>query len=141
MPQISFYSLSDPAPESRLQLACRLSEKVFSLGRRLFLLTDSAEEAEALGRQLWSYRPSSFVPHTLNEMEEPQRERVAIGTARQLEFHGDVLINLSSEPVHAHQRFQRINEVVCADADITRQLREHYRFYQQAGYEIETTRL
>ena len=141
MAQISFYSLKDADPVSRLHFACRLTEKARSLGHRVFIQAESPSQVEALDKLLWEFKPSAFLPHTVNETERPDTEPVAVGTARQLEFHSDVLINLADEPVHSHQRFNRINEIVCADPDITARGREHYRYYQGEGYEIETFKL
>ncbi|MEX2470467.1 MAG: DNA polymerase III subunit chi [Pseudohongiellaceae bacterium] len=138
MAQVSFYSLADSDPHSRLLFACRLTEKAAALGHRVFIQAESPEQAATLDKLLWTFKPSAFLPHTVNETGQPQHEAVAVGTARQLEFHSDVLINLADEPVHSHQRFKRINEIVCGDKELTARGRKHYRYYQGEGYEIET---
>lgn len=141
MSQINFYHLSDAEPDSRLLFACRLTEKARSLGHRIFINTASKQQAEQLSDLLWRFRPAAFLPHSLMEDQQPDAEAVAVGTSRQLEFHGDVLINLSQEPCHSHQRFQRINEVICQDKEILASGREIYRYYQAQGYQPETHKL
>jgi len=139
--QVSFYSLHQSDPRARLHFACRLTEKARNLGHRVFILVDGPDQGRDMDALLWSYKPDAFVPHTLNETEQPEREMVAIGSARQLELHSDLLINLAKEPVHDTARFTRINEIVCKDPEITRNGRERYRHYQGQGHDIETFRI
>jgi DNA polymerase III subunit chi len=141
MSQISFYTLSSDDPDSRFLFACRLTEKARSMGHRIFILADSAEQARRLDELLWQFKATSFIPHSVMDSEHPGAEAVAIGTTRQLEFHDDVLINLSQQACHGHARFKRINEIIAADPHSLACARESYRFYQAAGYNPETHKL
>jgi len=140
MTQVSFYRLSDPDPDSRLQFACRLTEKARSLGHRVFIQAASPEQARQLGQLLWEYRPGGFLPHNLLDDDNPP-EPIAVGTSVQAGQHDDVLVNLADEPCGRHQHFTRINEVLCADDSILAAGRERYRFYQAQGYQPETHKL
>ena len=75
------------------------------------------------------------------EDNEPEAEPIAVGTTRQLEYHADVLINLSGQPCQSHQRFQRINEIICQDEDILAAARDSWRYYQAEGYQPQTHKL
>lgn len=141
MAQVKFYSLKDSDPDSRLHFACRLTEKARALGHRVFIQAESREQAATLDKLLWEFKPSAFLPHSLNDNEQPDSEPVAVGTEDLQPLHDDVLINLAGEPVADHDRFSRINEIVCGDPDITQRSRQHYRYYQGAGCQIETFKL
>ena len=141
MTQVNFYTLQDGDEERCLLVACRLTEKARQLGHRVFIQTESSEQARQLDELLWQFKTVSFVPHSLLETEQPDKEAVAIGTARQLQFHSDVLINVSGEACHGHERFSRISEIVGADKISLKQGRENYRYYQSQGYSPETHKL
>lgn len=140
MPQVSFYRLSDPDPDSRLQFACRLTEKARSLGHQVFILAASEAQVRQLSQLLWEYRPGGFLPHNLADDEEPA-EPVAVGTGSPGNRHRDVLVNLAAQPCSELDRFNRINEILCADEDILAAGRDRYRFYQSRGYQPETHKL
>ena len=141
MTQVSFYTLSSNDEPSRLLLACRLTEKARSLGHGIFIWAESTEQAQQLDALLWQFKAGSFLPHSVLETEHPDGEAIAIGTARQLEYHSDVLINLSEAACHAHQRFSRISEIVDADKQSLKTGRERYRYYQSEGYSPQTHKL
>lgn len=141
MPQISFYHLTNPEPDSRLQFACRLAEKARRLGHRLFLQAADKQEAERLSDLLWAFKPAAFLPHSLLADNADGDCDIAVGMQRQLQFHSDVLINLSGQPCHSHEQFQRINEIICQDQDILAAGRNCYRYYQSQGYQPETHKL
>ena len=50
----------------------------------------------------------------------------------------DVLINLSAEVPEFFSRYERVAEVVDADAARREQSRERYRFYRDRGYKLNT---
>ena len=58
--QVDFYHLS-AAPLARV--LPQIAEKVVAGGGRLLIVTGEAEQAAAIDRLLWSYRPDSFLPH------------------------------------------------------------------------------
>ena len=145
MPQISFYRLSAAEQDSRLQFACRLTEKARQLGHSVFILTASESQSRRLDTLLWEFKPSGFLPHTLLEMGQTEgseeREEVVIGNDMSQVSKPDMLINLSSEPCAQHERFQRIDEILCADEEVLAAGRDSYRFYQAQGYQPQTHKL
>ncbi|AIS16452.1 DNA polymerase III subunit chi [Pseudomonas rhizosphaerae] len=139
MPQVDFYILPTPLPAARLDFACKLGEKAWRLGHRVYVhCTDAAQRAE-LDARLWSFKGESFVPHSLAE-EEPHAP-VTLGIAAQAEGHDDLLINLAlSVPSFAGQ-FARIAEIVVEDPAIRQAARESFRFYREQGYPLQDHRL
>lgn len=140
MPQVSFYSLSDPDPDSRLHFACRLTEKARSLGHQVFILAASEPQARQISQLLWEYRPGGFLPHNLADDEQPL-EPVAVGTGSPGDQHRDVLVNLAAQPCREAERFNRVNEILCADETVLAAGRDRYRFYQSLGCQPETHKL
>jgi len=60
MAEIHFYHLTRSALEHVLP---ELLEKTLARGWRAVVLAGSAERAESLNQQLWTYRADSFLPH------------------------------------------------------------------------------
>jgi DNA polymerase-3 subunit chi len=141
MTQVSFYTLKDDAAESRLKLACRLTEKALTLGHRVFIHTESTEQARLMDDLLWQFKPSSFIPHSLRHKDDSVDELVLLGVELPSAQNQDVLINLTADACHAHQQFSRINEIVSSDEESLARGRDCYRFYQSVGYQPETHKL
>ena len=145
MPQVSFYRLSTADPDSRLQFACRLTEKARKAGHRVFILSDSESQATRLDALLWDFKPSGFLPHSLlgssDDASGGTREAVLVGTDIAQACDPDMLINLTAQPCQQHERFQRIDEILCADEQILAAGRDSYRFYQSQGYQPQTHKL
>ncbi|MHB8424486.1 MAG: DNA polymerase III subunit chi [Gammaproteobacteria bacterium] len=139
MTQVDFYVLPDAAPRDRALFACKLAEKAFSLGHRIFVHLSSEDEARALDELMWTFRDRSFLPHGL--AAENARIPVCIGFGQEPgeEFH--LLINLSSEVPRFFSHFERVAEVVNADAGIREHGRQRFRFYKDRGYPLETHKL
>ncbi|HAS48310.1 MAG TPA: DNA polymerase III subunit chi, partial [Gammaproteobacteria bacterium] len=131
MTQVNFYTLPSPELQSRLQFVCRLTEKAYSLGHRIHILTDSQQQSKALDDMLWQYSASSFLPHCSLDSGGDNGEPVTLGTELAAATHADVLINLSTQPCASEGQFSRINEVISADNESLEQGRVRYRFYKE----------
>ena len=139
--QVSFYTLSSEDDESRLQFACRLSEKALNLGHRVAIQVSSAAQVKRLDELLWQFKPASFLPHSIAPAAPAGGESISVGTAADLPAAGDVLVNLSNSVCEQHEQFNRINEVLSADPDILAAGRVSYRYYQNLGLPMETHKL
>lgn len=135
--RVDFYALKQSTEQDRALFACRLVEKAFRLGHRIYLHTDSEAAADALDDLLWEFKPESFLPHaiagTMNEEDVP----IVIGFAGSSEGPRDVLINLSRAVPPFHGEFQRIAEIVIEDEAAKQLSREHWKEYQRHGYELK----
>ena len=140
MTQISFYTLSEEGLDARILFACRLTDKAWKLGHRVFIQTQSMEQAKRLDDMLWQYQASSFVPHCLLH-EKTGDEPVVISPELPHGSHHDVLINLSAGTHASHLDFARVNEIVSADQDSLKQGRVRYRFYQDQGHSPATHKI
>lgn len=140
MTRIDFYVLQSGPPGAGHAVACRLTEKAYQLGHRVYVHTADADQAEAIDELLWTFRPGSFVPHRLCEAGEDFAP-VLIGHGEAPEIRPDVLINLSGEVPLFFSRFERVAEVVEAEEPQRASARERFRFYRERGYELATHEL
>lgn len=135
MTQVDFYILPSESDHERQQFACRLTEKAFKLGHKVYIHSRDAEQAAAMDKLLWSFRSSSFVPHALQN--DADDEPVIIGFEQPPAAFREVMINLSHDVPGFFSRFERVTEVVVTDPVITEATRENYRFYRNRGYPLK----
>ncbi|MBU3069480.1 DNA polymerase III subunit chi [Aestuariicella sp. G3-2] len=140
MTQVDFYVLPAPAVEQRLVFACRLAQKAYQSGSKVFIAVNTAEEAAELNQRLWNFRPESFLPHDC-EGDSPLQSQVAVGFGNDCGDHHDLLINLKDAIPDYFSRFQRLAEVVCQDEQVLSATREHYGFYRHRGYPINSHKI
>jgi DNA polymerase-3 subunit chi len=138
--RVDFYVLPDERPRGRELLACKLTEKAYRLGHRVFIHAASPQQAAECDELLWTFREGSFVPHALAGAGEEPAPPVCIA-ANEPAAEFDLLINLADEVPLFFSRFERVAEVVDA-APQTRELgRERFRFYKERGYPLDTHKL
>ena len=128
MTKIDFYQISG----DENVFACRLIDKVYRGGHKIYVHAADATQAGELDDRLWVFREDSFIPHALHSatLEVP----VKIGFDHEPSDHQDVLINLSGQIPHFFSRFDRVAEVVPVDENRRNAARENYAYYKQRGY-------
>jgi DNA polymerase-3 subunit chi len=128
--KVDFYTGS----EDKLRTACQLSHKAMQNGVRVVLSAPDEATTEALDKLLWQYPATGFVPHSRSDAEDAAQMPVVLGSDK---FpHHDLLISLHRECVPFFSRFERVIEIVGADAEDSRLGRERYKFYKDRGYEL-----
>ncbi len=141
MTQVDFYISDSDSDDARLHLACKIVDKARELDRQVFIHSTSEDEARKLDELLWTFSQGSFIPHRIvrGEASAPALEPVLIGI-NQPPSPGpwDVLVNLSAEVPEFFSRYERVAEVVDANAARREQSRERYRFYRDRGYKLNT---
>lgn len=141
MAQVKFYRLQQDSEQARAVFACRLAEKASSLGHSVCLLTEDEAAAQAIDSLLWSFAPSSFVPHALLVGTKPCTERVSIAVSTVPEWARDVLINLCPTAVEEFEPIARVNEIIIQEPSALQQARDRFRHYKQAGTQPEMIEL
>ncbi|MCP5149326.1 MAG: DNA polymerase III subunit chi [Ectothiorhodospiraceae bacterium] len=136
-PQVDFYLLRGGGAEERLRFTCRLVEKAWQRGHRIFVHTASADDAESLDRLLWTFREESFVPHARVDRAGDPPEPVLIGDGRDPPGELDLLINLSDAETAAAARAARVAEVVASVESARQAARARYRAYRESGHPLE----
>ncbi|MFB8829646.1 DNA polymerase III subunit chi [Azotobacter sp. CWF10] len=139
MPQVDFYILPSADPAARLNFACKLAEKAWRLGHRIYVHCQDAPQREALDARLWSFRAEAFLPHGM--LEEDADAPIALGLGDDPGSHHDLLINLALSVPPCCARFERIAELVVSELGIRQATRANYRFYRERGYALQDHRL
>jgi DNA polymerase-3 subunit chi len=140
MTRVDFYLLNTREPQARRLFACKLAEKAWRLGLKVYVQTGSASESRIMDDLLWTFRQGSFVPHALAEgaAEDLVDTPVAIGHDAPPAGFSDLLVNLGGQTLPQLERFSRLAEVVDQDEALRNQGRLRYRAYRDAGLELET---
>lgn len=136
MTRVDFYLLATADEAGCERFACRLAEKAFRTGHRIYLNGASRQQVERLDELLWTFRPGSFVPHRLADTGEEELP-VLIGCSEQDPGEvADVLINLADDPPPFFSRFRRVAEIVNRSPEQRAKGRARYRYYQERGYPL-----
>ena len=139
MTRVGFYIIENTDPDSRVRLALRLTAKAHGRGHRIFLHCENESQARTLDEQLWTFRPSSFIPHALIE-DEPGAQ-VCLAWGQEPAGHDDLLINLQTTVPPFLGRFRRVAELVNQEPARLEALRDSWRHYRERGYAMEEHRL
>ena len=141
MTKVDFYLLGTDG-DSRERIACRLAEKAWRLGNRVFLLAPDKPAALELDELLWTFSQGSFVPHGVcTDDADAEIHPVLIGHSEPPAALHDVLISLAPQVPAWFSRFSRVAELVGSTEADKVQGRERFRFYRERGYPLETHNL
>ena len=141
MTQVDFYILDSDSDEARLLLACKIVDKATQLDHHVYVHSTSDAEAQKLDELLWTFSQGCFIPHVVvrSELGSPPLEPVLIGVNQRPGLgRWDVLVNLAPDVPEFFSRYERVAEVVDANAARREQSRERYRFYRDRGYKLNT---
>ena len=143
MARVIFHVLpaSQPAAtdsaSAELDWICKLAEKYFLAGERVYVACPDQATAEAVDERLFSFEADSFVPHNL------QGEGPAGGAPVELGWQPprgrrSVLINLHPTlPPFALQSALFV-ELVPVDEQRKAAARERFKLYRSQGHQVET---
>jgi DNA polymerase-3 subunit chi len=138
MTRVDFYLLGKDS-DRREVFACRLAEKAYRLGHRVYLLAPDLPAATELDELLWTFSQGSFVPHALLDSDPAAKEHpVLVGHAEPPGEFNDVLITLAGEVPPWFSRFARVAELVGTDDPEKARARDRFRFYRERGTAPET---
>ena len=138
MTEVDFYLLEDDSARSRAQFACRLADKVYRLGNRVFIHTESADQTRQLDDLLWTFQQNSFVPHGIYQDGQDNPPPVQLAHDAEPDAGNQVLINMAADVPVFFSRFERVAELVNDYADVRQQSRKRYGFYKDRGYPLRT---
>jgi DNA polymerase-3 subunit chi len=142
MTRVDFYLSKNGRPDSGMLTACKLAEKAWKLGHKIYIHLPDPQLARALDDLLWTFRDGSFVPHGTTEQGDASDDPVLIGwQAEAPDDRHDVLINLANEVPAFFSRFQRVAEIVEGSEQAKTLARDRFRFYRDRGYELNTHEL
>jgi DNA polymerase-3 subunit chi len=137
VPRVEFHTgLAAP-----LHFSCRLLRKACRQGVAVAVIAPAPMLA-ALDRELWTFEAHEFVPHLrVKPGQAPdaalRRTPIWLCDGGVPEPGPAVLLNLGAEPAGGLERFERIIEVVPAEADLRQQARARWRAYEARGWAIQ----
>lgn len=138
MSRADFYLIAKPRfIEKPLLLVCELARKACESGQPLLILAASQQQAEILDDLLWEFDPDDFIPHQIVGVDEDEEGDcpVLIAAPEHDTPMRPLVLNLRSAPVPAG--FDRVLEVVPADATARGPLRERWKHYEAQGVELK----
>lgn len=138
--RVDFYII-DATGDAVLELACRIAEKAWLGGHRIFIRTASEGDALRLDDLLWTWKQDSFVPHGIHPGAGDDELPVLLGCGEGPPGEPDVLINLGEQVLPSPERFTRIAELVGGDEEARTAGRSRYRQYRELGFTLETHHL
>jgi DNA polymerase-3 subunit chi len=138
MTQVDFYILAGESDADRYRFACRLTDKAYRLGNRVYIHTESAEQTSQLDDLLWTFQQNSFIPHAVYQAGGDDRPPVQLGHDSEPDASHAVLINLAPEVPLFFSRFERVAELVNGEEAVRQQSRQRYSFYKERGYPLRT---
>lgn len=131
--RVDFYLLADEAPDADWRLACRLIEKAYLRGHRVFVYCENKDDAEHLDELLWTFKDDSFIPHHLQGEGPEPPPPVQIGYGQTPRGFNDILINMADTIPDFAERFKRVIEIVAANEAAKANSRLHYKTYRSRG--------
>jgi len=141
MPRVDFYILADTDEASRLHYVCRLVDKVYRLGHRIWLRIPDEDTAHRLDELLWTFSQGSFVPHERQQAQADPGCPVIIGDRPGPGDERDLLINDGPDIPDFTDRFDRIAEVINQAEAVRLPARGRYTRYRDSGYPLQHHRV
>lgn len=136
MTRVDFYSLPEKSGGDRFLLTCRLVERIYGEGRRIFIHLPDSEQAHHLDRLLWTFRQQSFLPHGLAKDTDRELTPILIDQDGEAGEENQVLINLGLSVPTFFGRFERLCEPVDHDVNVREAGRKRYAYYRDRGYPL-----
>lgn len=136
MPRADFYLIQKPRfREEPLRLVCELARKAYDANLWTLVLARDTAQAEALDDLLWAFDDDAYIPHQIAGRDEEDEFTPVLIAAPETDIAlRPLVINLRDAPVEGS--FERVLEVVPADASARGPLRERWKQYQARGLDL-----
>ncbi|MBP6798518.1 MAG: DNA polymerase III subunit chi [Luteimonas sp.] len=136
MPRADFYLIAKPRfREEPLRLACELVRKAYDANLPLLVLARDTAQAEELDDLLWDMGEDAYIPHQIAGRDDEDDITPVLIVEPQTDVPmRPLVLNLRDAPVQGG--FERVLEVVPADASARDPLRERWKHYKAQGLEL-----
>ncbi len=137
MTAISFYHLTTTPLERALP---KLLERALSGGYRIVLTAESDARVEQLNQLLWTYDPSSFLPHGSNNEPNPEMQPILLSIyaepANAQDSAENLLVITDGRKIE-QEDFARVLDIFDGnDPEAISAARQRWGEYKSAGHEI-----
>ena len=116
--------------QARLNFACKLTHKAWSLNNTVYLFSKNTEEARQLDAMLWTLDQCAFLPHGLKNEAFDEQQPVLIGEDANPGKGFDLFINLTDHMPVDVENNQRVAEILHQADDCLKPGRERYKQYK-----------
>lgn len=139
--RVDFYLLESNQDQARWLLACRLLEKAYVRGHKVYVHCSNKHDAELIDELLWTFKEDSFIPHNLQGEGPEPPPPIQIGYTDRPRGFNDILLNLTNGIPSFCDQFKRVMELV-SNIETEKELsRINYREYRAKGFELITHQL
>lgn len=137
--RVDFYVLSGTEERPRLKVGCRIAERAYLAGERVFVWLDEPQTLERFDELLWTFADRAFVPHERFQNESQWQDTpVLLGCDSQPQQPYGVLINLGNSIPASAAHAARIAEIIDADETRRQSGRIRFRQYRDRGVTPQT---
>lgn len=136
--RVDFYLLASDKPVAKWDVACRLLEKAFMKGHRIYVHCANQQDAEHLDELLWTFRDDSFIPHNLEGEGPEPPPPVHIGYSKEPRGFSDILLNMTTDIIPFYTKFKRVMELVPNIEAEKDHCRVRYKEYRAQGCDLHT---
>lgn len=134
MPQVDFYVTQDTDGESRLRLACRVTEKAYLAGHRVLVWCSESGQLARFDELLWTFADHSFVPHEmLAATDAAPAAPVILSAGIEPAGRPEVFVNLDAGVPPLALRADRVVEFIDGNPALRAAGRERFRQYRDQG--------
>lgn len=131
MIDIAFYQLTFSSLEKTLP---KLVEKVYESNQRSVVILDSQERIEALNSSLWTYSPSSFLPHGCSQ-DKPENQPIWLTSHFENPNQSEVVIITTGETLPFANNFKKALDIFEGqDKETLENAQMRYKYYQNNQY-------
>lgn len=139
MTQVDFYVLEQPGVPAQHQVVCKVADKAYRSGHRVYVYAEDSQQVRDIDQLLWTFSQGSFTPHEIFDGKTgDQTSPILIGDIEAPDTWHEVLISLSDQVPPFFSRFERVIEIVGGDEQQKKNARERFRFYRDRGYALES---
>jgi len=132
--RVDFYVLSGIEERPRLKVGCRLAERAYLAGERVFVWLEEPLLLERFDEMLWTFADRAFVPHEIFQNEAQWQDTpVLVGCDTQPQQPYDVLVNLGTTIPASAAQAASIAEVIDAHEGRRQAGRARFRQYRDRG--------
>lgn len=135
MVKVSFY-LFETSPERQVESTCRLCRKISRQAAKIWIYCPDQAIQQQLDERLWSFDPSSFLAHGIDQFDAP----ICISAQRPTDLQW-IVFNFNNQALEPNDHFSHIIEIVENDEQAKQIGREKYKAYRRLGLSPQTHKL
>lgn len=135
MAKVSFY-LFEKSPERQVESACRLCRKILRKSAKIWLYSPDLEIQQQLDERLWSFDPSSFLAHGIDQTHAPICISAVLPESAEW-----IVFNFNNQAIEQVTQFSHIIEIIENDEHAKHIGREKFKTYRKLGIVPQTFKL